>query len=107
MEILDKIKYIKKNRLLPYELKLYDLMCDMYVVENQFNDGNIFYRIPNIGDYFIKYEPDTNLLKINNSVIEGIKLSYDVDYDDIMNSVKKIYKQLYKIDTKPIRCVFY
>lgn len=107
MEILDKIKYIKKNRLLPYELKLYDLMCDMYVVENQFNDGNIFYRIPNIGDYFIKYEPDTNLLKINNNVIEYIEEKYEINNNDLMISINKIYKQLYKIDTKPIRCVFY
>lgn len=107
MEILDKIKYIKKNRLLPYEIKVYQLMCEMYMVENQLDDVNIFYKVPQIGDYLIKYETDTNFLKFNNSVIEGIKLSYGVDYDDIMNSVKKIYKQLYKIDTKPIRCVFY
>lgn len=107
MEILDKIKYIKKNRLLPYEIKLYQLMYEMYMVENQLDDVNVFYKVPHIGDYLIKYETDTNFLKFNNSVIVGIKLSYDVDYDDITNSVKKIYKQLYKIDTKPIRCVFY
>lgn len=107
MTLKDKIKYIKKNRLSPCEVAIQNILIDCNVIKQNLYDNKIFYKRRNDIQHILIYEKDTSELKFDNKIWTLLTRLYKVEDEDFKNSLKKIYYNIYKIETNPIKTYFY